>query len=137
MREGWLWGLSVVVMLVVAIPVYLLLLLVTSTLYAAAVAYAVGFSAGSVIQGTNGSNSGLLYHLVSSRRRRLGDFVIVATISVVFSLSASFAVDSVLDGFAAELAVLFVAVVVSEITFGLRRPNYEEQLRSLADDRQW
>lgn len=137
MRNRWLWGLSIVGMLVVAVPAYLALSLATGRLYAAGVAYALGFSAASVIQGTNGSKSGLLYHLVCSRRRRMGDFVLVAAVGTAIALAVGVAISTVSDGLVAELAVLFAAVLATEVTFGFRQPDYDQKLRSLREERSW
>ena len=137
MREGWLWGLSLVAMLTVALPAYFAVSLGTDVfgladgrLYAVSVAYGLGFSAGSVIQGTSGSGSGLLYHGFRSRPQRLLDFGVVAVVATGCALAAGFGVATVAGDLASELAALAAAVLASDVTFRLRRPTYEQQFQN-------
>lgn len=134
MRDGWLWGLSLVAMLAVALPAYFAVTLAADTfglangrLYAVAVAYGLGFSAGSVIQGTTGTGTGLFYHAVRSRPRRLLDFWIVAAVATGCALAAGLGVRTVAGELASELAALAAAVIASDVTFRFRRPADEQQ----------
>jgi len=123
MRERRIWILGVIATLVVAFSVYFALLEVTSRLYAAAIAYALGFSAGGVVQGSKGSGNSMAYHVSRSRWLRLWDYVFVGSVTTASVLVVGVVVSSVAGQLTAELGVLFVAAIVSEITFSLHLPD--------------